>query len=103
AVRWSGLPLRFAAPAGGCAGCHANPHGNQFAARGARGTCESCHGVDAFRPATRFDHTRDAAFSLKGAHTGVPCDRCHRTARGADGKPIVIYRPVSTACEACHR
>ena len=103
AGRWSGPALAFAAPAGGCAGCHTNPHGSQFAARGPRGTCETCHGVDAFRPATGFDHNRDAAFSLKGAHTGVACDRCHRTTRGADGKPSVIYRPVATACEACHR
>jgi len=103
AGRWSGPALMFAAPPGGCVGCHANPHGNQFAPRGSRGTCESCHGVDAFRPASGFDHNRDAAFSLKGAHAGVPCDRCHRTARGADGKPMVIYRPVATACEACHK
>lgn len=103
AARWPGPPLVFAAPRGGCAGCHTNPHGNQFAARAGRGTCESCHGVDGFRPARGFDHNRDAAFSLKGAHTGVPCERCHRTARGADGKPMVIYRPVPTACEACHR
>ena len=102
-ARWTGPPMLFAAPKGGCAGCHANPHGNQFAARGARGTCESCHGVDRFRPASGFDHNRDAAFSLKGAHSNVPCERCHRSTRGADGKPIVIYRPVPTACEACHR
>ncbi len=103
AGRWSGPALAFAAPAGGCVGCHTNPHGSQFAARGPRGTCETCHGVDAFRPASGFDHNRDAAFSLRGAHTSVACDRCHRTTRGADGKPIVIYRPVATACEACHR
>jgi hypothetical protein len=102
-ARWSGPPLLFTAPKGGCAGCHANPHGSQFAARADRGGCESCHDVTAFRPASGFDHNRDAAFSLKGAHTGVPCERCHRTGRSADGKPIVIYRPVSTACEACHR
>ena len=102
-ARWTEPPLLFAAPKGGCAGCHANPHGTQFASRGARGTCESCHGVDAFRPASGFDHNRDAAFSLKGAHSNVPCERCHRSTRGADGKPIVVYRPVPTACEACHR
>lgn len=102
-ARWSGPPLRFAAPAGGCAGCHQSVHGTQFAARPDRGACESCHDADAFRPARRFDHNRDAAFSLKGAHAGVPCDRCHRSVRSPDGKPVVIYRPVSAACEACHR
>jgi hypothetical protein len=103
AARWSGPPLLFTAPKGGCTGCHTNPHGTQFAARADRGSCESCHDVAAFRPASAFDHNRDAAFSLKGAHTGVPCERCHRSARGSDGKFIVIYRPVSTACEACHK
>ena len=100
---WSGPPLLFAAPRGGCAGCHTNPHGTQFARRADGGACESCHEVRAFRPAGRFDHNRDAAFSLKGAHTGVACDRCHRTTRGVAGQPIVIYRPVPTACEGCHK
>jgi hypothetical protein len=102
-ARWSGAPLAFAAPQGGCAGCHTNPHGSQFTARAAGASCESCHDVDGFRPASGFDHNRDAAFSLKGAHTAVPCDRCHRTTRGANGTSVVIYRPVSTACESCHR
>jgi hypothetical protein len=94
--------LTFEAPAGGCAGCHTNPHGAQFAARADRGACEGCHDTRAFRPAARFDHARDAAFSLKGAHQAVPCDRCHRTARDAQGHAIVVYRPVPTNCEACH-
>jgi hypothetical protein len=102
-ARWSGPPLLFAAPKGGCAGCHENLHGGQFATRPDGAACETCHDTDAFRPARRFDHNRDAAFSLKGAHTGVPCERCHRTTRGAGGKPVVIYRPVPNACEACHR
>jgi hypothetical protein len=102
-ARWTGPPLLFAAPRGGCAGCHGNPHGSQFATRPDRGACESCHDTAAFRPAGRFDHNRDAAFSLKGAHTGVPCERCHHTTRGAGGKLVVIYRPVPKACEACHR
>jgi hypothetical protein len=103
AVRWSGPPLLFVAPRGGCGGCHENVHGTQFAARADRGACESCHTTDAFRPASRFDHNRDAAFSLKGAHTGVSCERCHSATRGAGGKPTIIYRPVPKACEACHK
>jgi hypothetical protein len=59
--------------------------------------------VDTFRPATRFDHDHDATFSLKGAHAGVPCNQCHPTSRDANGKSVVIYRPVSGKCEACHK
>ena len=102
-ARWSGPPLAFKAPKTGCAGCHQSAHGTQFAARPDRGACESCHDTDAFRPAKRFDHNRDARFSLKGAHATVPCDRCHRSVRSADGTATVVYRPVSTACEACHK
>jgi len=103
-VAWSGPPLLFSAPSGGCAGCHENPHGTQFASRADGGACQSCHDVQSFQPARRFDHNRDAAFSLKGAHAAVACDRCHRPTRTAAGQPpVVVYRPVPTACEACHK
>jgi hypothetical protein len=99
-ARWAGPPLRFAAPAGGCAGCHQSVHGTQFAARPDRGACESCHDMDAFRPARRFDHNRDAGFSLKGAHANVLCDRCH-SAPGPTENPslftALFQRPVRPA------
>ena len=100
-VRWSSPRLLFAAPKGGCEACHETPHGRQFATRADRGACESCHGSDTFRPATRFDHDRDATFALKGAHANVPCDRCHTTAV-AGGKRVATYRPLSGKCETCH-
>ena len=101
-VQWTYPGLVFTAPNGGCAGCHQNPHGAQFADRRDGGVCESCHGVDLFRPATRFDHDKNAAFSLKGAHAHVPCASCHPTVRGLGAKPVVVYTPVSSKCEACH-
>ncbi|HEY6852886.1 MAG TPA: cytochrome c3 family protein [Gemmatimonadales bacterium] len=101
-VRWTAAPLAFTAPAGGCAGCHATPHGTQFAARPAGSGCETCHSTAAFRPADRFDHNRDAAFPLTGAHQGVACARCHPAARGTGGALVVRYRPVSAKCESCH-
>lgn len=82
-----------------CASCHANPHGTQFATRKDGGTCEVCHATAAFAPASRFDHERDAAFSLSGAHAKVPCARCHKSV--AAGAPVV-YRPLSAKCESCH-
>jgi hypothetical protein len=85
-----------------CTTCHQSPHGEQFAARKDGGRCESCHDLDGFAPATRFDHNRDAAFSLKGAHQGVPCAKCHTTTTGANGQTLVLYRPVSSKCESCH-
>jgi hypothetical protein len=100
-ARWSFPRLLFPAPRGGCEACHGKPHGAQFATRPDRGACESCHGEDVFRPATRFDHNRDAAFTLKGAHENVPCSRCHPTTRDA-GASVVVYHPVSGKCETCH-
>ena len=89
--------LEFQAPRS-CGACHADPHDGQFAARPlpAEG-CESCHTVDAFAPAPGFDHERDAAFRLEGAHAAAPCRACH--APGPDGP---VYRGLSPKCESCH-
>lgn len=84
-----------------CASCHQTPHGSQFDARPDRGQCEACHSSDRFVGALRFDHERQSAFSLKGAHATVACDKCHRR-ESVGGTTRVIYRPLSTSCESCH-
>ena len=81
-----------------CVTCHETPHGDQFARRADRGACEGCHVVAAFAPA-RFDHEREATFSLKGAHEKVPCASCHKP---APGSTVTVYRGVSAKCESCH-
>ncbi|HEU5171038.1 MAG TPA: cytochrome c3 family protein [Gemmatimonadales bacterium] len=91
-------PVTLAARKKTCEGCHRDPHGGQFA----NAACERCHGADLFRPATRFDHDRDAAFPLEGAHAKVACPSCHPARTGPDGRPLVTYRPVPAACESCH-
>jgi hypothetical protein len=96
----AGLPdLPFGQKRSACADCHPNPHGDQFAAK--PNACERCHGPDAFRPATEFDHDRDATFALKGGHEKVPCARCHPT-RTVSGQPQVLYRPLDGRCRTCH-
>lgn len=82
-----------------CAGCHDTPHGAQFGSRADRGACEACHGLDAFAPADRFDHDRDARFPLRGAHAPVACDKCHVPPRAG---AAVVYRPLSAECSSCH-
>jgi len=94
--------LTFATKGTNCEACHVNPHGDQFARRADGGKCASCHGESAFRPASRFDHDRDAAFSLKGAHAHVPCAKCHTTRQEHGGRAVVLYRPVPHTCEDCH-
>jgi hypothetical protein len=86
-----------------CEACHRNPHGTQFAARGDKGVCASCHGTATFRPAVLFDHARDAGYPLDGAHARVACSGCHPARKDAAGRAAVIYRPVPRACKSCHK
>jgi hypothetical protein len=85
-----------------CAGCHEDPHGNQFADRKDGGRCDACHGPEAFQPASRFDHDRHAAFPLRGGHEAVPCNQCHPTDLKSGKPKSLIFRPVSGKCESCH-
>lgn len=93
--------LTFEAPTA-CAECHRSVHGPQFDGRKDGGRCDACHADDAFAPASRFDHDRDAAFALRGAHQQVACGACHRSDPVAGGAARVVYRPVPRRCEDCH-
>lgn len=89
-----------------CDACHASPHGSQFAQFRGQGACEACHALDTFARASRFDHERDARFSLAGAHAKVACGACHKppaaTVRAATPANGVTYRGTPATCEACH-
>lgn len=93
------LPFTIAGQA--CRDCHQGPHGRQFDARKDGGACESCHDVDQFKPASRFDHAKMASFKLEGAHAKVACGKCHRSVL-SNGKSIVSYRPLASKCVDCH-
>ena len=101
--------LLFADVASTCAGCHPTPHGGQFEGRRSRvkgapagDACDACHGLEAFTPASRFDHERDSAFRLAGAHAKVRCAGCHKSSRDAQGRSYVVYKPTPVRCEECH-
>jgi hypothetical protein len=94
--------LGFEAAKRACVDCHRSPHGDQFAARRDRGACEGCHDTGAFVPASRFDHQRDSAYRLEGAHARAKCSACHTPERDAAGLRRVAYRPLSTRCRDCH-
>ena len=81
-------------------GVSQTPHGTQFDAR--QGGCAACHTADAFVPAGKFDHTRDASFALTGAHEKVPCAQCHKAAPKSADPKVLMYRPLSGRCESCH-
>jgi hypothetical protein len=94
--------LGFEVAKRGCADCHRSPHGDQFAGRKDHGACDGCHGPEAFQPASRFDHARDSAYRLEGAHARARCAACHVARRDASGQSLVVYRPLSKRCRDCH-
>lgn len=95
-----GLPARFSGLGTTCnaSGCHRDPHGGQFAARPRGGTCTTCHSEAAWATLA-FDHQRDSAYPLDGAHRKVKCASCHRP---EGTPPVVRYRPLPHRCEDCH-
>ena len=106
------FPLAGAHRAVSCAACHADGvyrgkstacvscHQTDFnrttnpahAPAGFPSTCESCHTVTAWTPAT-FNHSA-TAFPLTGAHSTAVCSACH-----GDG----VYRGKPTTCVSCHQ
>jgi hypothetical protein len=92
-------PLRFPGVPQACEGCHRDPHQGQFARAGAV-SCERCHTTDSLK-ASRFDHSRDSAYHLDGAHAKLACTACHRReTRG--GVSFIRYKPLPTTCNGCH-
>ncbi len=79
-----------------CASCHEDTH------RGALGAdCARCHGNEAWKPATAFDHAA-TAFALTGKHADVECAKCHAAAglslaHDDEGRPIPLYKPLPHA------
>jgi hypothetical protein len=61
------------------------------AAGGYPTTCQQCHTLEAWAPATFAGH--DAFWPLTGAHAAAQCESCH-----AGG----VYEGTATACESCH-
>ncbi|MCA9727673.1 MAG: cytochrome c3 family protein [Candidatus Eisenbacteria bacterium] len=116
------LPVRFPKTEGHCQDCHRDIHLGQLRddrtsprddvmvegggsgpwefALGARTSCDRCHDAQGWL-ARGFDHQKDARYTLDGAHINVPCEKCHRPVTVA-GRTTVLYRPVDSACAACH-
>jgi hypothetical protein len=83
-----------------CEGCHENIHGAQFAKAGVT-PCASCHDSTRWKPSL-FDHDKETAFALQGAHRNVRCEACHKLIQPVNGKAVLFYRPTPKDCSACH-
>jgi len=97
AVKVSYTKLRQDGDLARCETCHRDPHGGQLVNKPAG--CAGCHEVRDFRRLT-FMHDRDSSFALSGKHAQAPCVGCHARDPVTG---IVRYKPVPTACAACHR
>jgi hypothetical protein len=81
-----------------CLACHADEHRGQFV----KADCRSCHSMDAWKPASGFDHAR-TSYPLTGRHAPVACDKCHAAAADASGAAFRKYGGVAfQQCTSCH-
>ncbi len=95
-----------------CTFCHQEPHRNQLGTE-----CLGCHTPDAWRPASRFNHSR-APFVLTGQHQRLSCDKCHARTEPVrfGGKPsectpagsspsqkVLLFKGLDfSGCQSCH-
>lgn len=85
----------------GCAACHEDPHGGQFAEGPfAEGGCLSCHQKHKFEP-----HTFDAAkhsklrLALTGKHAEAECSACHKDPEHEEPRK---FAGTPHECGKCH-
>lgn len=84
-----------------CAACHADEHRGQFReAETGTTRCDRCHTATDWKT-VRFDHNRDSAFRLDGAHLKAACGQCHLREQDSRGE-WTRFKPVRTDCVACH-
>jgi hypothetical protein len=79
-----------------CLSCHKDQHQGTLSR-----DCAECHGMEKWKPASRFDHDR-SEFKLRGGHVSVDCAKCHeQTTR--KGQPFQVFADVPHAdCKSCH-
>jgi nitrate/TMAO reductase-like tetraheme cytochrome c subunit len=79
-----------------CLTCHADYHQKTLPS-----SCFTCHNFDAFKPASKFNHTT-AKFQLKGKHNAVDCLKCHKIIT-KDGKKFQQFTGIEfNSCTNCH-
>ena len=79
-----------------CLSCHADYHQKTLG-----GNCTDCHGMDAFKPAAKFSHSK-ASFALTGKHQSVECIKCHKVSE-REGKKFQQFTGLQFKnCTPCH-
>jgi len=82
----------------GCADCHNDPHGHQFAA-----TCTSCHSPAGWKKdKLSFDHHKNTKFPLVAKHADVACEKCHLPRPPGPQLASAQFRNLKSECADCH-
>ena len=80
-----------------CLSCHDDFHQNTLSTN----DCSSCHDLEAFKPAPKFDHD-EADYILKDKHKEVACAECH-VQEERNGKEFQNFSEVEFGdCKSCH-
>ncbi len=80
-----------------CLTCHEDYHQKELS-----GNCFSCHDFAAFKPASKFDHSK-AKYKLLGKHQQVECLKCHKIEE-VDGKKSQKFTGIPfETCTNCHK
>lgn len=79
-----------------CLSCHDDFHQNTLS-----NDCMKCHNMDAFEPASKFDH-EETSYPLKGKHINVDCVECHKVTN-RNGVEFQEFSDIPfTDCKSCH-
>lgn len=80
-----------------CLTCHADYHKKTLPA-----SCTDCHGMDSFKPAEKFNHSR-TKFPLQGKHSEMECLKCHKV-EWVDGNKFQEFAGIEFSnCTSCHQ
>jgi nitrate/TMAO reductase-like tetraheme cytochrome c subunit len=80
-----------------CFTCHEDRHQKTLS-----NACLNCHTNDAFKPATKFDHSK-AKYQLIGKHSDVTCIKCHKK-EIRNGKDFQQFTGIQyKSCANCHK
>ena len=79
-----------------CLSCHDDYHQKTL-----DNDCLSCHDMEAFEPASKFDHDK-TDYKLEGKHVEVDCKECHKITT-KNGEEFQQFSDVSFSdCVSCH-
>ncbi len=80
-----------------CLSCHSDYHQNTLTTN----DCKKCHDMEAFKPASKFDHNL-TEYKLIGKHITVDCKECHKT-EIKSGKEFQKFNGIPfDDCKSCH-